>query len=40
MKCPKCSTEMHTNTIIALQRGAAWKKYQECPKCGYKTKAK
>ena len=35
--CPKCSTEMHTNTIISVK---PWKRYQECPSCNYKTKAK
>ena len=35
MKCPKCGTEMHTNTIISQR---PWKKYQECPKCNYNNK--
>ena len=39
MKCPKCSTEMHTNKIINFDN-KPWQSYQECPKCKYKTEAK
>jgi hypothetical protein len=36
--CPKCKTEMHTNTVIVL--GGKWKHYQECPGCNFRTAAK
>lgn len=37
MDCPECGATMHTNSIIGTK---PWKKYQECPKCNYKTEAK
>lgn len=39
MKCPKCGTKMHTNKIINFNN-LPWKKYEQCPKCDYKTEAK
>ena len=37
MNCPKCGAEMHTNAIYFPKPK---KRYQECPKCNYKTEPK